>query len=48
MIVRWAVTALIEAESHFRRVRGYRDIAKLDAALNAAVDAPLEQERRTA
>ncbi len=48
MIVRWAVTALIEAESHFRRVRGYRDIAKLDAALNAAVDAHLEQERRTA
>ncbi len=48
MIVRWAVTALIEAESKFRRVRGYRDIAKLDAALNTAVDVPLEQERRTA
>ena len=46
--VRWAVTALIEAESKFRRVRGYRDIAKLDAALNTAVDVPLEQERRTA
>ena len=48
MIVRWAVTALIEAESKFRRIRGYRDIAKLDAALNTAVDVPLEQERRTA
>ncbi len=27
----------VEAESKFRRVRGYRDIAKLDAALNTAV-----------
>ena len=48
MVVRWAVTALIEAESRFRRVRGYREIAKLDAQLNAALGVSLEKQRRSA
>lgn len=33
MVQRWAVTALLRAESRFRRVRGYRDIPKLTVAL---------------
>jgi transposase-like protein len=35
MIVRWVCAALIEAEKSFRRVRGYRDIDRLVATLDA-------------
>ena len=35
MIVRWVCAALIEAETSFRRVRGYRDIERLVAKLDA-------------
>ena len=48
IVVRWTLTALIEAESRFRRVRGYRDIAKLDAALAAEIGVTLEEHRRSA
>ena len=33
MVVRWGVTALIDAETRFRRIRGYRELPELDAAL---------------
>ncbi len=35
MIQRWVASALVEAEKHFRRVRGYRDLQHLVAALDA-------------
>jgi transposase-like protein len=35
MIVRWVSAALLEAERHFRRVRGYRDLPHLVCALEA-------------
>ena len=37
MVVRWAVTGLIEAEQRFRRIRGYRDMDKLEAGLSTLV-----------
>ena len=33
MVVRWVSAAILEAEKKFRRVQGYRDIAKLMKAL---------------
>ena len=36
MVVRWGVTALIDAQTRFRRIRGYRgyrELPELDAAL---------------
>ena len=35
MIQRWVASALVEADKHFRRVRGYRDLQHLVGALNA-------------
>ncbi len=35
MIVRWVSAALLEAERHFRRVRGYRDFPHLVCTLEA-------------
>ena len=35
MIQRWMASALVEAEKHFRRVRGYRDLQHLVGALDA-------------
>ncbi len=35
MIVRWVSAALLEAERHSRRVRGYRDLQPLVRALEA-------------
>ena len=35
MIQRWVASALVEAAKHFRRVRGYRDLPLLLAALDA-------------
>lgn len=37
MVLRWVVSALMEAEKKFRRVKGYRDMPQLLAALNATV-----------
>ena len=37
MVLRWVVTALMEAENKFRRVKGYRDMPHLLAALDATV-----------
>lgn len=33
MVQRWAVSALLRAERKFKRVKGYREIPKLIAAL---------------
>ena len=35
MIQRWVASALVEAEKHVRRVRGYRDLQHLVGALDA-------------
>jgi putative transposase len=35
MIVRWVSAAVLEAQGHFRRIRGYRDIQRLVAALES-------------
>ena len=35
MIQRWVASALVEAEPRFRRMRGYRDLRRLVAALDA-------------
>ncbi len=37
MVLRWVVTALIDAEKKFRRVKGHRDMPQLIAALDATV-----------
>lgn len=37
MVLRWVVTALIDAEKKFRRVKGYCDMPQLIAALDATV-----------
>ncbi len=37
MVLRWVVTALMEAEKKFRRVKGYREMPRLLAALDATV-----------
>jgi putative transposase len=37
MVLRWVVTALMEAERKFRRVKGYSDMPQLLAALDATV-----------
>jgi transposase-like protein len=38
MALRWCVTALIEAEKRFRRVKGHREMPQLVAALEALVN----------
>ena len=42
MALRWAVTALMEAENSFRRVRGYRDLPQLEIALNNLIKPELD------
>ena len=47
--MRWAVTGLLEAEKTFRRVKGYRDLPTLLAALQAfAEENGLHAERKIA
>ena len=38
MALRWCVTALVEAEKRFRRIKGHREMPHLLAALEAAVN----------
>ena len=33
MVLRWATAAFLEAEKHFRRIQGYRDLWVLGVAL---------------
>ena len=35
MILRWTAAGVLEAERHFRKIAGYRGLAKLEAALRA-------------
>ena len=47
MIRRWVAAAVLEREASFRRLRGYRGLNKLVAALranDAQLDARLERE----
>ncbi len=43
MIVRWVSAAVLEAQGRFRRIRGYKEIHRLIAALEQ-----IEQEQKTA
>jgi transposase-like protein len=44
MVLRWAVTGLMEAETRFRRVRGYRDLDQLEAGLKRLIQVELDKE----
>lgn len=44
MVLRWAVTGLIEAQEHFRRIRGYRDLDQLEIGLERLIENPLDKE----
>ncbi len=44
MVLRWAVTGLIEAQAHFRRIRGYRDLDQLEIGLQRLIENPLDKE----
>jgi len=49
MALRWAVSGLMEAEKKFRRVRGYRELPKLIAAIEAKTnEGSLDSKRRVA
>ena len=47
MTLRWCGAAVLEAEQHFRRIRGYREMPKLIAALRAR-DAALNEKENAA
>ena len=34
MMLRWAATAYLETEQHFRKIIGYRDLGMLQAVLD--------------
>ncbi|MFV2071787.1 MAG: hypothetical protein ACC742_03935 [Thermoanaerobaculales bacterium] len=40
MTLRWCVTGLAEAEKRFRRVKGFRTMPSLTAALHASLEGP--------
>ena len=44
MVLRWAVTGLIEAETRFRRIRGYRDLDQLETGLEQLIEIELDKE----
>ena len=48
MVVRWAVTALMEAETSLRRVRGYRDLPQLEIALAKLIKSELANHAMSA
>lgn len=43
MALRWAATALMEAEKRFRRIRGHRELATLNASLLSFVADPIRK-----
>ncbi|MGO9604794.1 MAG: IS256 family transposase [Candidatus Binataceae bacterium] len=47
MILRWTAAGVLEAERNFRKIAGYRGLAKLDAALRAH-DATLDNRKQAA
>jgi putative transposase len=51
MILRWSAAGMLEAERNFRKIAGYRSLAKLDAALrahDAALDRGVDNRRKAA
>jgi transposase-like protein len=49
MAIRWVVTGLLEAKKRFRRVKGYRDMPQLLAALEAQIEEPaLDKDEKAA
>jgi len=44
MVLRWAVTGLMQAETRFRRIRGYRDLDQLDVGLERLIEIELDKE----
>jgi len=51
MVLRWAVTGIVEAEKRFRRIKGYRDLPALSLALERHAPShpeQLDQEALTA
>ena len=49
MAIRWVVTGLLEAKKRFRRIKGYRDMPQLLAALEAQIDEPaLDKDEKAA
>jgi hypothetical protein len=48
MVVRWAATALMEAETKFRRIRGYRDMPQLEAGLTKLIEPEVDNQALTA
>lgn len=43
MVLRWAVTGILEAEKRFRRIKGYRDLPALSIALARHAPSHLEE-----
>ena len=43
MALRWAASALMDAEKHFRRIRGYRELAAFYASLLSSVANPIRR-----
>jgi putative transposase len=43
MVLRWAVTGILEAEKRFRRIKGYRDLPALSIALDRHAPSHLEK-----
>jgi hypothetical protein len=48
MTLRWIAGALSDAKERFRKLRGYRDVKALLAALNAKSASVAEVERKAA
>lgn len=51
MILRWSAAGILEAERGFRKIAGYRSLAKLDAALraqDAALDRGVDNRKQAA
>ena len=48
MVMRWVAAALREAQAHFRRVRGHRDLKHLAAALTALRTKELDKKAKKA
>jgi len=49
MLVRWVATAVREAEKHFRRLKGHKDMHRLIAALDAHPNSPrLDMKKKAA
>ena len=44
MVMRWAVTGLMAAETRFRRIRGYRDLDQLETGLQRLIHVELDKE----